>query len=84
METKGIGMKSKPNISEINTHILYIRESIKEINEKLDRLPCSRHEKEITEARSLIDSINKERIRDLTIMGIVISVVVFVINFLTK
>lgn len=58
----------KGAIAELKTHVLYIRENmsgvydeIKEVNNKLNNLPCNSHSKRLGEVEDCIKDIKNEK-----------------------
>lgn len=63
-----MNQREKVELAELRTHILYIRENIKQINQtfeksidKLDKLPCNTHEKKIMTLENKVEDMKENK-----------------------
>jgi hypothetical protein len=63
-----MNQRENVELAELRTHILYIRENIKQINQtfeksidKLDKLPCNAHEKKIMTLENKMENIKENK-----------------------
>lgn len=53
--------REKEQLAEIRTHILYIKENIGKIDQKLNNLPCNSHEKRLVNVEDCVNDIKEEK-----------------------
>jgi hypothetical protein len=53
--------REKEQLVELRTHILYIKENMGKIDQKLDKLPCDTHTKRLMTVEDSVGDIKEEK-----------------------
>jgi len=78
--------KERESIAVLNTHILYIRKSIDEIKKNIEeeRRILNKHAIKLNEVERGLNNHLQQHRRDLTVLGIVVSIIAFIISTLVR
>ena len=78
--------REKNSIAVLNTHIEYIRDSIDEIKVHIRDIQKTlrKQDEEIVSVKTALDNHLQTHRRDVTLLGIIVSIIAFIISTLTR
>jgi len=78
--------KERDSIAVLNTHIEYIRNSIDEIKIHIRDIQKTlrKQDEEIVSVKTSLDNHLQTHKRDVTLLGIIVSIIAFIISTLTR